>query len=169
MTKNSEYIWIELGRPSNCGLSDCYGNVTICDQCNDLEVVQVFFPPESIRLNDICSKVLWLSLLAMHAGPRSRSRSRRRKMSTECAGGGGCSFMGAESKPSSSGWSRGVLELPKLPMLTQKPVPKTQKRGPQGIDIVVVVVAQFSLHRNDDGEKKKQRKRAEFVRKGKQK
>lgn len=36
-------------------------------------------------------------------------------------------------------------------MLTQKQSPKPEDTGPQGIDIVVdVVVAQFSLHRNDD-------------------
>lgn len=132
-------------------------------QCNDLEIVQVFFPLESsIKFNDICSKVC-----GFHFWPRMPDQPKpKENVNRVCVRAGPdrvrCdSFMGAESA------SPVVIES-ELPMLTQKQSPPNLKTRARR----ALTSTSRSFHSTEMMmmmKKKKQRKRAEFVRKGKQK
>lgn len=134
--------------------------VAICGQCNDLEIVQVFFPLESsIKFNDICSKVC-----GFHFWPRKPDQPKpklkpKENVNRVCVRAGPdrvrCdSFMVAESA------SPVVIE-------TELPYPNLKTRARRAL-----TSTSRSFHSTEMMmmmKKKKQRKRAEFVRKGKQK
>lgn len=123
--------------------------VDMFGQCNDLEIVQVFFPLESsIKFNYICSKVC-----DFHFWPCMPDQPKpKENVNCVCAGGSGSGATHSwELSPVAVEWE--------LPYPDGDAVPKPEDTGPQGIDIVVAVdVAQFSLHRNDDEEKRRRSK-----------